>query len=82
MKDYALVITYLAMIYGGIIGTIKWISLMAELFDAGEAFWGIIFFIFGQIIIPFNGIIPALLAFVVLFIVGLPIYGIYSLFKK
>lgn len=82
MKDYSTVIFALSFIWGGIMGLITWINVMSDALRYGETGSFVLTFIFGQILIPFYGIVPALSTFVLLFIVGLPIYGIYSLFKK
>jgi len=81
MKEYTNVILTMALIYGGVMGFINWIGAMADSLDYGQTFMFVLQLIFVEILLPFHGFLPFLGAFVLFFVVGLPFYGIYKLFK-
>ncbi len=82
MKQYSTIILIISAIYGWIVGLTNWIGNLSDALYYKETLSFVIQFIFWQILIPINGLFAFLVAFVILFIIGLPIYGIYSLFKN
>jgi len=82
MKEYAQVIGIIAIVWGFFVGLIKWIEFLANAIDYGETITVILGIIFVELLIPLYGFIAGLSAFAILFIAGLPLYGIYSLIKN
>lgn len=81
MKEYSGGIMAVAMIIAGFSGFFTWIGYLAEALNYGNTLSFVIMLVFGEFLIPFYSIIPFLVWFAVLFVLGLPIYGLYKLFK-
>jgi len=81
MKEYSGVIATIAMVIGGLVGFINWITYLVQALNYGNILGFVLLFIFGEILIPFYSIIPFLIWFVLLFLGGLPFYGLYKLFR-
>ena len=82
MKKYIEVIATISLILGGIWGFIVWIGNMANSLSYGDTFSFVLQLVFVEFIIPFYSIIPFIIVFIILFLGALPIYGIYTLFKR
>jgi hypothetical protein len=81
MSGYLSVITSIAFVLGGIAGFIGWITLLTSLLSYGQVLWFVLALVFAEIVIPWYGIVPFIEWFLVLFVIGLPFYGLYKLIK-
>lgn len=81
MKGYATAIMYVSLVIAGFVGLFAWVGYLIEAVNYGNVLGVVILLVFSQLLIPFYSIIPFLFWFVVLFFIGLPIYGIYKLFN-
>ncbi len=79
---YLQTLLYISLIWGGIMGLLKWIELLIDHANHNEVGWIILTLIFTEILIPFHGILPAFLAYAVLFLISVIPYLIIRGFIK
>lgn len=82
MKNYSTVIFTLSYLVGGFMGLVGLIQSIMLQFADGNAIGIALTIVFSAVLIVFYGIIPFIFTFVILFLVGLPFYGVYKLFEK
>jgi len=82
MKDYTIVIAYSSLSIGLFVGLVKWIESISSALQYGETFSFLAQLFLFEILIPIFGFTAWVSSFLILFIVCLPLLGIYKLITR